>query len=286
MAKIKNVTVIGGGILGSQIAFHIAYKGYRVILYDNSPDFYVDITDRLLKIKNLYKEYLVLSEEDVEPGLNNILLNDNLIESVSQADLIIESVPENEEIKKQIFEQLGQIAPANTIFATNSSTMLPSTLMQSTARPDRFLALHFSNLLYRSNIAEIMGTTKTDPSVFASVVQFSKDIGMHPIPLKKEQPGYVLNTLLMPLLTAASELLIKGVADVETIDKTWQIATNSPLGPFQIYDFVGLNTVYNIASNNTDVKSKLFAHYLKQNFIDQGKLGYLSGEGFYKYNDQ
>lgn len=284
MTQIKNVTVIGGGVLGSQIAFHIAYKGFKVTLYDSNSNLFVQITEQFLKLQDLYKEYLNLSNEEIESGLDNISFSNSLADSVKDADLVIESVPENIEIKKQLFTELGQLAPSKTIFATNSSTMLPSSLMEFTGRPAQFLALHFSNLLYRSNIAEVMGSIKTDTNVFDAIVQFAKDIGMYPVSLKKEQAGYVLNTLLMPLLGAASELLIKGVADIETIDKTWQIATNSPLGPFQIYDLVGLNTVYNIAINNTDVKSKLFAHYLKQNYIDKGKLGGLSGEGFYKYD--
>lgn len=283
MNKINNVTVIGGGVLGSQIAFHVAFKGFNVTLYDNNPDLFFTITEQLVKLQSLYKDYLGLSDEEVEKGLTNMTFSDMLLDAVKDADLVIESVPENLEIKKQLYLDLTEIAPAKTIFATNSSAMLPSNLMDFTGRPERFLALHFSNLLYRSNIVEVMGCRKTDPEIFNEMVQFAKDIGMYPVVIKKEQAGYVLNTLLMPLLGAASGLLIKGVADIETIDTTWRIATNSAVGPFQIYDLVGLKTVYNIAMNNGDIQSKLFAHYLNENYIKKGKLGLLSGEGFYIY---
>ena len=284
MSGIKNVTVIGGGVLGSQIAYHIAFRGFNVTLYDSNTEIYFSIMEQLSKLQQLYKEYLDLSSQEVEIGLDNMTFSDNLLDAVSNADLVIESVPENPEIKKQLFTELSQILPERTILATNSSTMLPSNLMDFTGRPDRFLALHFSNLLYRSSIVEVMGSAKTNPEVFDNIVKFSEEIKMYPVVLKKEQPGYVLNSLLMPLLAAASELLNKGIADVETIDKTWRIATNSLVGPFQIYDFIGLNTIYNIAKNNTDVKSKFFAHYLNENYIKKGKMGYLSGEGFYKYS--
>lgn len=284
MSGIKNVTVVGGGILGSQIAHHIAFRGFNLILYDNNTEIYISIMEQLSRLQQLYKEYLDLSNQEVEKALDNITFCDNLSDAVSDADLIIESIPENREIKKVFYQELKPLVPGKTIIATNSSTMLPSDLMDFTGRSDKFLALHFSNLLYRSSIVEVMGSIKTDPSVVDTLVRFSEEIGMYPVVLKKEQPGYVLNTLLMPLLSAASELLIKGVADIETVDKTWRVATNSPVGPFQIYDFIGLNTIYNIAKNNTDVKSKFFAHYLQENYIKKGKLGYLSGEGFYKYS--
>ena len=108
---------------------------------------------------------------------------------------------------------------------------------------------------------------------------------MVPIKVLKEQPGYVLNSLLVPFLNAGAGLLVKGVADPETIDKTWRIATGAPLGPFQIYDIVGLNTAYNISAANPSEESQAFAKMLKEQYIDQGKLGRATGAGFYTYND-
>ena len=106
---------------------------------------------------------------------------------------------------------------------------------------------------------------------------------MIPIPLKKEQPGYVLNSLLVPLLNAASALLVNEVAEPETIDATWRIGTGAPLGPFQIFDVVGLTTAYNVSVMG-DETSKKFAELVKRDYIDQGKLGVATGEGFYRYS--
>lgn len=285
MEKIANVTVMGGGIMGSQIAYQTAFKGFNVILYDISIDLYSKVIDNLELLKSLYIREANATDEEMDETFNRITYSFDLQEAVQDADLIIEAVPEDVEIKKKLYEDIGRHAPERAIFATNSSTFLPSNLMEYTGRPHKFLALHFSNLLFHCNIAEIMKCVKTDTDSFDAVVRFAEDIGMVPIIVKKEQRGYVLNSLLMPLLEAASELYLKGVSDIETIDKTWRIATDSPVGPFEIYDVIGLNTVYNIALANGDMKGKMFAHYLNENFIKKGKLGYLSGEGFYKYSN-
>ena len=159
--------------------------------------------------------------------------------------------------------------------------------MDETGRPEKFLALHFANEIWKHNTAEIMGTEKTDPEVFETLVGFAKSIGMIALPLKKEQPGYILNTLLVPLLSSGILLYAKGVADIETIDKTWMLGTGSPIGPFGILDVVGLGTVYHIfkteAERTGNEEKMKFVNVLKNQFIDAGKLGVSSGEGFYKY---
>lgn len=282
MNKISNVTILGGGNMGSQIAFQTAFKGFKVTIYDINIDLYSNVIENLELLKKIYVRELHVSEEEKEDTFNNISYSFILSEAVQDADLTIEAVPENFEIKQKLYTELGRVAPAKTIFTTNSSTMLPSDLMEFTGRPNKFLALHFSNLLFHCNIAEIMKSPKTDTESYNNVIEFAEAIGMVPILVKQEQRGYILNSLLMPLMTAATELYLKGIGDIETIDKTWRISTGSPVGPFEIYDIVGINTVYNIAMNG-DMKAKLFAQYLKENFIKQGKLGYLSGEGFYKY---
>jgi 3-hydroxyacyl-CoA dehydrogenase len=142
--------------------------------------------------------------------------------------------------------------------------------------------LYFANQIWKHNTAEVMGTKKTDPDVYRTVVTFASEIGMMPIELKKEHARYVLNSLLVPFLDAAGLLVADGVAEPETVDKTWRIGTGAPRGPFQIFDIVGLNTAYNIAAAEGE-KQKHWARFLKENYIDKGKLGVDSGEGFYSY---
>src|SRR5699024_3321094 len=172
--------------------------------------------------------------------------------AVADADFVIEADPEDVDIKTNFYKELGKVAPAKTVFATNSSTLLPSQFAEATGRPEKFLALHFANEIWKNNTAEIMKHPGTDVKYFNEVIEFAKAIGMVPLPLYKEQPGYILNSLLVPFLDAAEMLLLKEVADVETIDNTWMIATGARLGPFSILDVVGINTVYNIILAKTN----------------------------------
>ena len=156
-----------------------------------------------------------------------------------------------------------------------------------TGRKEKFLALHFANPVWEANIGEVMGHKDTSPEVFDTVVKFASKIGLVPIPIHKEQPGYVLNSLLIPLLEAAQKLYFGGVSDYKSIDKTWMISTGSKLGPFGIIDLVGMNTVYNIIMLNYKRKGEKAllerAQKIKEQFIDKGKLGVATGQGFYKY---
>jgi len=128
----------------------------------------------------------------------------------------------------------------------------------------------------------VMGTPATSPEVFRAVVEFARGMGMVPIELKKEQPGYVLNSLLVPLLNAASALLVKGVADPETVDTTWRIGTGAPFGPFQIMDVVGLRTVHAVSVAGGP-EGRAFAEMIQRDYLDRGATGRESGEGFYSY---
>jgi 3-hydroxyacyl-CoA dehydrogenase len=285
MPHIKTLTVLGTGVLGSQIAYQAAFHGFAVTAYDIDDDALETAQARFARLAGIYQTAKVAGalEGKAEAALENLRLTADLGDAVADADLVIEAVPELLELKRDLYRKLAELAPARTIFATNSSTLLPSDLKDSTGRPDRFLAIHYANNIWAQNIAEVMGTAETDTEVFDAVVEFARNSGLEPIEIKKEKAGYVLNSLLVPLLNAAAGLLLQGVASPETIDKTWRIATGAPSGPFQIYDVVGLTTAYNIASSSPNAGSQAFAQYLKANYIDQGKLGVATGEGFYKY---
>ena len=247
--RIDNVTVLGTGVLGSQIAYQTAYSGFDVIAYDIN-DKSLDAARKAIDglAARYEREVEGASDGRAQAALNRIRYSSNLADAVQEADLVIESAPERPDVKKELYAKLGPLAPEKTIFATNSSTMLPSDFAEASGRPDRFLALHFANTIWIHNIAEIMGHPGTDPAVYDAVVEFAERIGMKPIKIRKEQPGYVVNSLLVPFLTAAQSLVANGVADPETIDQTWRIATGAPTGPLQILDVVGLNTAYNIAA--------------------------------------
>lgn len=281
---MKNITVLGTGVLGSQIAFQTAFHGFDVVAYDIDQPALDRAAERFESLSARYVADGVENAADggTQAAIGRIRLTSDLAEAAASADLIIEAVPENLELKQGIYRTLAAAAPATTIFATNSSTLLPSALAESTGRPDRFLALHFANEIWSHNTAEVMGTPATDPAVYDEVVEFAAKIGMVPIQIKKEKAGYLLNSLLVPFLQAGADLLVDGIAEPEAIDATWRIGTGSPAGPFEIYDIVGLTTAYNISRMGGE-KQQRFAELLKEQYIDKGKLGVATGEGFYTY---
>lgn len=283
--NFKNITVAGSGVLGSQIAFQTAFKGFEVSIYDIN-DAAVDAAKgRAAALTEIYKTEVTDNPAEVDAALNRLSFYTDLAEAVKDADLIIEAVPEKLEIKANFYKELSVVAPEKTIFATNSSTMIPSQFLDYVDRPEKFLALHFANHIWSSNTAEIMGHDRTDKKYEDLLIDFARAIGMVPLYIKKEQPGYILNSLLVPLLYAAEALFAHEIADPHVIDKTWMIATKAPTGPFAILDTIGLNTAYNIVAAeavNNPTAAKI-AKLLKEDYIDQGKLGAETGEGFYKY---
>ena len=309
---IKNVVVAGGGVLGSQIAFQSAYKGFNVKVWLRSEGSIERAKPKFERWKNVYLQTLEamktnpaayargladspeLSDEQiealkaqVEKAAESIVLTTSYDEAFGDADLVIEAIAEEPKQKIELYTEMQKHLPERTIVCTNSSTMLPSQFAEYTGRPAKYLALHFANEIWKNNTAEVMGHPGTDPAAYEQVAEFAGKIGMIPLRLKKEQPGYILNSMLIPFLTAAESLLANGVADPETIDKTWMLATGASVGPFRILDIVGLVTAHNIvvmnpqASDPETTPGKIAATLKK--YIDEGKTGVNAGEGFYKY---
>lgn len=282
--EIKNVVVAGAGVLGSQIAFQAARFGFQVKIWNRHPD---RAERRLAGIKDMFMKDMNTSEADYQKAMDHIVdISNDLPKTVAAADLVIESVSESLEIKKAFYADLNQVLPDHTIVASNSSTFVPSQLVKFTNFPERFLHMHFANHIWKQNVAEIVGTDQTNPAVKETAINFTRAIGMVPIVLKKENHGYVMNALLIPLLNAAQTLWANGVADPHTIDKDWMISNGSPLGPFMILDIVGLRTAYEIVNNQyQQTKSPLakkIADKLKE-MIDAGHTGVEAGQGFYHY---
>lgn len=284
---INNVTVFGSGVLGAQIAFHVAYHGYNVTLFDINNELLEKAKLKFVQFKSMYQQDIKAKLAELDEAVQRISFTTDLKESVKNADLTIEAIPENIQIKKDFYTKLSVIAPAKTIFCTNSSTLLPSQFATETGRPERFLALHFANYLWKNNVAEIMSHAGTDPEIFEQVVQFAKTIGMLTIPIYKEQPGYVMNSLLVPWLIAGLDLYRNGIADAPSIDKTWMKTVGADLGPMAMADLVGLTTAYNVTKTYAELTGESVwkdrSDYIKENFIDKNKLGISTGEGFYTY---
>ncbi|MEV7646719.1 3-hydroxyacyl-CoA dehydrogenase [Arthrobacter sp. NPDC089319] len=282
---MQNLTVIGAGVLGSQIAFQAAYQGKDVLVCDVSNEILAKLPARWDYLKPLYlRDLSGATIEKLDAAAGRILTSSDLAHALKDADIVIEAVPEVLGIKRDVWAKVGAAAPEHTVFATNSSTLLPSDIADATGRPEMFLALHFSNEIWRQNIGEVMGHAGTAPQHVDAVAKFADEIGMIPVVLKKEQPGYIVNSLLIPFMTAAAKLYVRDVAAPADIDSTWRTATGSPFGPFEIHDIIGMETPYNLNSRSEDAELREFAEILKRDFIDKGRLGRAAGKGFYDYD--
>lgn len=313
---MKKIVIIGGGVLGSQIAFQSAYCGFDVTIWLRSEGSIQRTKEKLAMVKQEYIDAINLMNteegksfnnwcrgiadvndfnvdkclETVEKAFESINLELNLESAIKDADLIVESMAEDFDAKKDFYKMMAPLVNSNTIVVTNSSTLLPSKLAKFTGCPNRFLALHFANSIWKNNTAEVMVQPSTEEKYFNEVVKFAKQIRMIALPLKKEKSGYLLNSMLIPLLFSGLDLYVNGISDPESIDKAWTLGTGTPKGPFKILDTIGLQTAYNVVLMYVKVPSFLAPYNFKgmekllKKYIDEGKLGMSSGEGFYKYD--
>lgn len=286
--NIKNVTVLGAGVLGAQIALVTANRGFNVVSWDINDEALQAASKRFDTFgAQMVAELEDTTEESMAEARGRLSQTSDLEEAVREADLVIEAVPEKLEIKKDVWERVGKAAPAEAVFATNTSTLLPSLFAESTGSPERFLALHFANHIWLQNTAEIMPHAGTDLKYVDALEEFAEQIGMVPVKLKKEQPGYILNTILVPFLTAGQYLLANDVAEPEDIDRDWRNSTGSPRGPFEVMDVVGLRTVLAVGKlkPNPEEWEKKFQGILEEMIAD-GRIGVEAGRGFFTYNEQ
>ena len=313
---MKKIVIIGGGVLGSQIAFQSAYCGFDVTIWLRSEGSIQRTKEKLAMVKQEYIDAINLMNteegksfnnwcrgiadvddfnvdkclETVEKAFESINLELNLESAIKDADLIVESMAEDFDAKKDFYKMMAPLVNSNTIVVTNSSTLLPSKLAKFTGCPNRFLALHFANSIWKNNTAEVIVQPSTEEKYFNEVVEFAKQIRMIALPLKKEKSGYLLNSMLIPLLFSGLDLYVNGISDPESIDKAWTLGTGAPKGPFKILDTIGLQTAYNVVLMYVKVPSFLAPYNFKgmekllKKYIDEGKLGMSSGEGFYKYD--
>lgn len=315
MKKFQNIVVAGGGVLGSQIAFQAAYCGFDVTIWLRSESSIGRTQPKLAQLKETYLETIQkmaspegkssqiwacgIADGDsfdpeacaarVEKAADSIRLDLDIDKAVENADLVIESMAENPDDKIAFYQKLAPAMPEKTVLVTNSSTLLPSKFAKYTGRPEKYLALHFANSIWKNNTAEIMAQPATSDEAFQAVMAFAEQIRMVPLPVRKEKSGYLLNSMLVPLLFSAMDLYVNGISDPESIDRAWTLGTGAPKGPFHILDTVGLTTAHNIVKQYTKIPRFLAPYNFRgmeamlKKYLDEGKLGMSSGEGFFKY---
>ena len=316
----RKVVIAGGGVLGTQIGLICAYHGFDTTFWLRSESSIGRTTPKIERYSALMLEDLAkakalignpiggmlyprglirswqgitaetidtLIEEGKKNFAEKVHIELDLAKALSGAYIVIESMTEEPKAKIGMYNAMRDLLDEDTILCTNSSTLLPSMFAEYTGRPEKYCALHFANTIWKNNTGEVMGHPGTDPAIYQKVVEFAAAIGMVPLQLHKEQPGYILNSMLVPFLSAAQALWANGVADPETIDLTWRLATSAPAGPFQILDIVGLETAYNInqmkpAAQQEGTLENRMGKLLKEK-IDRGETGVNAGKGFYDY---
>ncbi|MGF6886039.1 3-hydroxyacyl-CoA dehydrogenase [Nocardia sp. GAS34] len=290
MSTLDKVAVLGAGVLGGQIAWHSAVKGKTVTVYDIS----VEALDRCRAAHEQYAAiYLAevgVSVHDIADTRARLTYATSLASAVSGKDLVIEAVPEIPEVKTQVYREMAPLLSPRTLIATNSSTLLPRDFAEVTGRPAKYCAMHFANMIWAMNVVEIMAHPGTADDALAAVTEYAIEIGMIPIPVRKEQNGYILNTWFVQLLNASQTLVTNGIATPEDIDRTYLIVNpGAPRGPMGAFDMVGMQTAYNVVAHwgsvTGDEQMLANARYIKENFLDKGKLGMQTGEGYYTYPD-
>ena len=269
--NIKTVAIIGAGLLGKQIASQTAFYNYTVRIYDIR----TDILEKLVKkIKRKKKK---------KGALGEITYHNDLSEAVKDADLIIEAVPEKLELKKQIFSQIDKAAPPHAIIATNSSSLPVSRIENAVARKDKVINMHF----YHQAIpmVDLMKGTKTSDETFEIGKKWIESIEFTPIVVKKESFGFVFNRLWHRLRLEALKMWAEGIADIEMMDAAWKIFTHMDVGPFELMDTIGLDTVYNVHMSyyqeTGDPKEK--PPQALKDMVNKGFLGMKTNKGFYEY---
>lgn len=287
-SNIERLTVLGAGVLGGQIAWHSAFKGKTVVVYDPFPEALEKAKATDATYAQIYKGHFGAADAAIEATRRRLTCSGDLRAAVAASDLVIEAVPEVPAIKTKAYQDMARLLPPHTIVATNSSTLLPRDFAEATGRPAKYCALHFANLIWTLNLCEIMAHPGTSEETLTAVTHFAIEIGMVPIAVQKEQNGYVLNTWADAQLTAAMGLVVNGVSTPEDVDRTYMIVNRGcARGPFGAMDMIGMKTMYDVFSHWGVVKSdpqKLKnAAYIKERFLDKGLQGMMGGEGFYKY---
>lgn len=282
---MKNITVIGSGTMGNGIAHTFAQFGYSVNL--------IDISDAALQkavatiTKNLDRQVAKgsITEADKTNTLNNIKTFTDLKVAAQNADLVVEAASENPEIKAKLFKQLDEICPANTILASNTSSISITQIAANTKRPDKVIGMHFMNPVPVMKLVEVIRGYSTSDEVCKVTMELSKKLNKIPVEVN-DYPGFVANKILMPMINEAIITLYEGEAGVEEIDTVMKLGMAHPMGPLQLADFIGLDVCLNIMRvlQNGFGNPKYAPCPLLVNMVTAGHLGVKSGKGFYDYS--
>jgi len=283
---MKNIAVIGAGTMGNGIAHTFAQFGYKVNLIDISEE----SLDKGMKTISGNLDRMVSKEKisaaDKETTLNNITTYTDIPKGVEEIDLVVEAATENEDLKLKIFKQLDENCSAETILASNTSSISITKIASVVSNPERVIGMHFMNPVPIMKLVEIIRGYNTSDKVTKSIMELSENLKKVPVEAN-DYPGFVANRILMPMINEAIETFYNNVAGVKEIDTVMKLGMAHPMGPLQLADFIGLDVCHSILEVMYDgFKNPKYAPCpLLTNMVMAGKLGIKSGEGFYDYSE-
>jgi 3-hydroxybutyryl-CoA dehydrogenase len=281
--SIQNIMVIGAGQMGSGIAQVCAQTGYSVVLHDMQEEFVQKGIGIISKNLNRSVEKGRLDESEKESILSRITASVSL-ENASNADLVIEAVVENMDVKTQLFKMLDQYAPAHTILASNTSSLPITEIAAATNRPEKVIGMHFMNPVPVMKLVEIIRGLQTSDDVYETIESVSKKLQKVPVEVN-DFPGFISNRILMPMINEAIFSVYEGVATPEAVDEIMKLGMNHPMGPLTLADFIGLDTCLYIMETLHEGfgDDKYRPCPLLRKYVKAGWLGKKSGRGFYNY---
>lgn len=281
---MEKIFVLGAGTMGAGIVQAFAQKGYEVIVRDIKDEFVerglAGINKNLSKLVSKGK----LTEEAKEDILSRISGTTDM-NLAADCDLVVEAAIENMKIKKEIFAELDKICKAETILASNTSSLSITEVASATSRPEKVIGMHFFNPAPVMKLVEIIRGMATSQETFDAVKKLSLAIGKEPVEVA-EAPGFVVNRILIPMINEASFILQEGIASVEDIDTAMKFGANHPMGPLALGDLIGLDVclaIMDVLYNETG-DTKYRASSTLRKYVRAGWLGRKTGRGFYNYN--
>lgn len=282
--KIKEVCVIGAGQMGSGIAQVAAQAGYQVILNDVTEELAAKGQAGIVKRLQRQVEKGRMTEAEKAEIEGRLRISATLEEAVSKADLVIEAIIENMQVKAELFRKLDSLCPAHTILASNTSSLPITEIAAVTQRPEQVIGMHFMNPVPVMKLVEVIRGLATSDKVYIAVEQAARQMGKTPVEVN-DFPGFVSNRVLMPMINEAIYTVYEGVATPEAVDEVMKLGMNHPMGPLTLADFIGLDTCLYIMETLYEGfgDSKYRPCPLLRKYVAAGWLGKKSGRGFYIY---